>query len=269
MIKNNKRNTSVKMSFMLIVLMSLSISRSNGFYLPGLAPVNFCEEDKATDTCKPEVKLYVNRLDSEESVIPYDYNHFDFCQAPDSEESPVENLGQVVFGERIRPSPYNLSFLREEECKSLCTKSYDLSNSDSQEKINFLLKGILKNYQQHWIVDNMPVTWCYPVEGDQQYCSIGFPVGCYVDPSGNPKDACVMNSLYSKKDTFYLFNHVDLLITYHSGQGESWGSSFGEKGGRITSVKITPRSIKHDKNPPSVDSCSQNAVSGYDHYPDV
>jgi len=30
---------------------------------------------------------------------------FDFCLA-DKKKSPVENLGQVVFGERIRPSPY-------------------------------------------------------------------------------------------------------------------------------------------------------------------
>ena len=33
---------------------------------------------------------------------------FDFCTTDES-ESPVENLGQVVFGERIRPSPYKAS----------------------------------------------------------------------------------------------------------------------------------------------------------------
>lgn len=34
---------------------------------------------------------------------------FDFCTTDES-ESPVENLGQVVFGERIRPSPYKASW---------------------------------------------------------------------------------------------------------------------------------------------------------------
>lgn len=48
--------------------------------------------------------LYVNRLNTEESVIPYEYHHFDFCLADEESNSPVENLGQVVFGERIRPS---------------------------------------------------------------------------------------------------------------------------------------------------------------------
>jgi hypothetical protein len=33
---------------------------------------------------------------------------FDFCSVVD-EPSPVENLGQVLFGERIRPSPYKVS----------------------------------------------------------------------------------------------------------------------------------------------------------------
>jgi hypothetical protein len=32
---------------------------------------------------------------------------FDFCKV-DEDNSPVENLGQVVFGERIRPSPYQV-----------------------------------------------------------------------------------------------------------------------------------------------------------------
>ena len=46
------------------------------------------------------------------------------------------------------------------------------------------------------IIDNMPVTWCYDVEGGQKYCSPGFPMGCYVDPKGKQKDACVTNVSY-------------------------------------------------------------------------
>ena len=35
---------------------------------------------------------------------------FDFCSAGE-ENAPSENLGQVVFGERIRASPYKVSIL--------------------------------------------------------------------------------------------------------------------------------------------------------------
>ena len=80
----------------------------------------------------------------------------------------------------------------------------------------------------------MPLTWCYPVEGNQKYCATGFPMGCYVGPKGVQKDACVMDPAYNKPDTNYIFNHVDITITYHSGQGEDWGKYLGnDDGGRI------------------------------------
>lgn len=42
----------------------------------------------------------------------YLFFSFDFCQVEDiiiERESPNENLGQVLFGERIRPSKYSVS----------------------------------------------------------------------------------------------------------------------------------------------------------------
>lgn len=36
------------------------------------------------------------------------FHSFDFCTSDES-KSPTENLGQVLFGERIRPSGYNVS----------------------------------------------------------------------------------------------------------------------------------------------------------------
>ena len=110
------------------------------------------------------------------------------------------------------------------------------------------------NYQHHWIVDNMPVTWCYQVlagsGGEDVYCSTGFPMGCHVDDRGNPKDACVISRDYSKANHYYIFNHVDIVITYHSGIGEDWGQylAANEAGGRIVSVKLTPRSIDHSNS---------------------
>lgn len=62
--------------------------------------------------------LYVNRLNTEESVIPFEYHHFDFCPIDES-NSPVENLGQVVFGERIRPGPYHIEFMKDVACEKV------------------------------------------------------------------------------------------------------------------------------------------------------
>lgn len=44
---------------------------------------------------------------------------------------------------------------------------------------------------------------------------------------------CVFQDAYKKEHTYYLFNHVDLTIIYHSGENEEWGDSFHENGGRI------------------------------------
>ena len=79
------------------------------------------------------------------------------------------------------------------------------------------MKGIMLNYQQHWIVDNMPVTLCYTDATSQEFCSRGFPIGCYITKDGETKEACHIPN--GKNDTFYIFNHVDFEISYHSGEG--------------------------------------------------
>jgi len=43
------------------------------------------------------------------------------------------------------------------------------------------------------IVDNMPIAWCYETMEDKQFCTPGFPFGCFVDEQGQPKDACTIS----------------------------------------------------------------------------
>ncbi|XP_031555526.1 transmembrane 9 superfamily member 2-like [Actinia tenebrosa] len=231
---------SVRIVFFIAVLVWTPSCWS--FYLPGLAPVSYCEKGKEDQGCKSKIDLFVNRLDSVDSVIPYEYSSFDFCQKDGKASSPSENLGQVVFGDRITLSSYNLSFKVDTKCQTLCTKTYDYSKTEDKTKLEFLKTGISLNYQNHWIIDNMPVTWCYEVtDEDRKYCSTGFPIGCYVTADGQARDACVTSTNFRDKDTHYVFNHVDIEITYHSGHGEEWN------GARLLSAKLTPRSIKHDK----------------------
>ncbi|CAF91008.1 unnamed protein product [Tetraodon nigroviridis] len=216
-----------------------------GFYLPGLAPVSFCEEgNHQVPDCKTTIELFVNRLDSVESVLPYEYTAFDFC-SDNTTNRPSENLGQVLFGERIEPSPYKFKFQKPAVCKKVCTKSYNSNDPPDKAKLDFLKKGMMLNYQHHWyIVDNMPVTWCYDVEDGQKFCNPGFPIGCYVTETGRAKDACVVNSNFNEKDAFYIFNHVDITIYYHVVEHEQLGA-------RLVAAKIEPKSFENsdDDNP--------------------
>ncbi|XP_061899923.1 transmembrane 9 superfamily protein member 5 isoform X1 [Entelurus aequoreus] len=232
-------------------------SPCSAFYLPGLAPVSFCEAGKGAEDCQTEIQLFVNRLDSVESVLPYEYDMFDFCKDA-KEMRPSENLGQVLFGERIESSPYKFNFNQDVKCKAVCTKTYTKDKQDDTNKLDFFKMGMELNYQHHWIVDNMPVTWCYDVEDNQKYCNPGFPIGCLVTADGKPKDACVINAEFNKKNTFYVFNHVDIKITYHSGEADGWS------GARLVAATLEPKSVKHaDEKKPDCESVNPMEVPGH------
>ena len=62
--------TSLTMRALLALILALHLSQ--GFYLPGLAPVTYCDTDK-DEKCTSEIRLYVNRLNSESSVLPFEY----------------------------------------------------------------------------------------------------------------------------------------------------------------------------------------------------
>uniref|UniRef100_A0A0B7BD17 Transmembrane 9 superfamily member n=1 Tax=Arion vulgaris TaxID=1028688 RepID=A0A0B7BD17_9EUPU len=227
----------------------------NAFYLPGLASVTYCSDSKNNENCKSDIMVYVNRLNTVENIVPYEYHDFDFCvPIKDVANSPTENLGQVVFGERIRPSLYELAFARNEACKTVCEKTYKTGDKSSLEKLTFLKRGVSLNYQHHWIVDNMPITWCYKVETGDKFCSIGFPVGCYVTKLGKRKDTCVTLADFKASDTYYLYNHVDIVVEYHRLSPEDWGQQHTGIGGRIVAARLTPRSIDNgDKS--EADAC--------------
>ncbi|RXN02840.1 transmembrane 9 superfamily member 2 [Labeo rohita] len=201
----------VRVVFLLLFVCG-SLRDALSFYLPGLAPVSFCEKEES----------------EKNSDVPD-------CKA---EKRPSENLGQVLFGERIEPSPYKFSFKKNLECQSVCVKPYNTEKAEDKAKLDFLKKGMLLNYQHHWIVDNMPVTWCYDVEDNQKFCNPGFPIGCYVTDTGRAKDACVVNADFNDKDTFYIFNHVDITIFYHVVENEAAGA-------RLVAAKLEPKSYKH------------------------
>lgn len=215
------------------------------FYLPGLAPVNYCPEKQATSDCPSDVKIFVNRLNSVDSVIPYEYSSFDFCPPKAGDDSPVENLGQVVFGERIRPSGYNISFNKNETTKVLCPKAYDLAQENDKKKFEFLKRGVELNYQHHWIVDGLPITWCYQTLDQNNFCSTGFPMGCKKDSKS--KDACNYLGSGVVDNSYYFFNHVDITIEYHPNIGE-WGKQVPESAGRLVRAKLEPRSVELDAN---------------------
>uniref|UniRef100_A0A8C7ZBY4 Transmembrane 9 superfamily member n=1 Tax=Oryzias sinensis TaxID=183150 RepID=A0A8C7ZBY4_9TELE len=220
----------IPLSFVLFILLVVYCFSCSAFYLPGLAPVSFCEE-KDIPECQTEIQLFVNRLDSVESVLPYEYDVFDFCKDV-KETRPSENLGQVLFGERIESSPYKFHFKKDVKCSSVCPKTYKKDVKEDVAKLDFLKMGMQLNYQHHW----SPVTQAIPVRAAQtRRCTL-------VKQKGKTPDKNTFcrffQSKFNEKNTYYVFNHVSIKITYHSGESEGW------KGARLVGATLEPKSIK-------------------------
>ena len=81
-------------------------------------------------------------------VQPYEYYLLPFCQ-PDVMETVAENLGEVLRGDKIMNSNYELKMGVEETCKVLCKK--DLTASEAKE----FSQRIEEDYRVHWVMDNL------------------------------------------------------------------------------------------------------------------
>lgn len=248
-------------------------------------PVNYCPESVATSTkqCQSTLPIYVNTLDSPKTLIPYSLNQLlDFC--PTTEAREYEHSQHTEWDDNIRLAPFNIKFNRNEECKILCNKKYKLSTHDDLFRIEELKLGLTRDYYHHWFTDTLPFSWCYrqsppstssqplnnPLAGLNsntrgKECFIGFPIGYSTDERGLPEDERVPIGNFTKPNAMFLFNHFDFTIFYESGEGKSWSGKAGAQAGRITALRISPRSINHeytsDVVPPPATTNGQQAPS--------
>lgn len=229
---------------MRVALFLLLLSSASAFYLPGVAPRAYQKEEP--------LALLVNRLDSSESIVPYDYYYFDFCEPGEEvgqdtnaqEGAKVsENIGQIVLGERIRTSPFKISMHEEVTCRALCKpKTYKHLDKASMAKVKRLERAIKLDYMQHWILDNLPAVECTSncnaKAGEHPYYRMGFPVGCKIGAAAQSMTVCTAHNIHNMfaKENF-INNHVDITISFHD------SSEF--QGSRIVGIEVRPRSIKH------------------------
>ena len=85
------------------------------FYLPGVAPHEYLKGDR--------VELKLNKLASTKTQLPYEWYSLPFCR-PEKVEHVAENLGEVLRGDRILNSPYDIRMHVPESCKVLCRMTY-------------------------------------------------------------------------------------------------------------------------------------------------
>ena len=81
-------------------------------YFPGIAPASYSPEQK--------LPLYVNKLTSTHTQIPYDYYSLPFCHPKIKVYG--KGIGSNLEGDRIENSLYKLSVLKNKPCSIVCRK---------------------------------------------------------------------------------------------------------------------------------------------------
>ncbi|KAF2681079.1 multispanning membrane protein [Lentithecium fluviatile CBS 122367] len=193
------------------------------FYIPGVTYKPYTDGET--------IPLLVNKVYSDKSELQYAWTELPFACPPTgrirtrrltSGTSITLNLGEVLRGDRITVSDYELVMGQDIEARHLCDKEV---NSDGLRRTNELIKD---GYVAEWIVDNLPgATSFQSTDKTRKYYAAGFKIG---DQLRSAKGA---------EPSFIINNHVTLVIRYHRAPGKD-----GAKGKKvIVGFEVFPKSI--------------------------
>ncbi len=165
------------------------------------------------------IPLHVNKVYSDNTQLQYAYYDLPFVCQPSgnkhagyaSGRSVSLNLGEVLRGDRIRTSDYDLAMGQDQECQYLCSYATDRKGIKRAQSL------VEDGYVVDWIVDNLPgATSFVTVDRSRRYYAAGFKLG-YKDFSP-----------VTGKPRYFINNHLTLLIRWRRAPGRK-----GDNGGKV------------------------------------
>lgn len=219
-----------------LLVVILGISSVQAFYIPGMlsglqsryirlrqschADVLTCEGWSIRRYTDDEaIPLHVNKVYSDNTQLQYAYYDLPFVCPPTGKKhagvasgrSVSLNLGEVLRGDRIMTSDYDLVMGQDQECQYLC------SRKTSRKGIKRAQQLVDDGYVAEWIVDNLPgATSFVTVDRTQKYYAAGFKIG-YKDYSP-----------VTRKPRHFINNHLTLVLRWRKASGKS-----GQQGGKV------------------------------------
>ncbi|KAJ5814592.1 Sodium:alanine symporter [Penicillium riverlandense] len=197
----------------------LFVSYAWAFYIPGYSITRYNDGDP--------IPLLVNKIFSDHTQLQYAYYDLPLVCPPSgrkhggspfgSGQSISLNLGEVLRGDRIMTSDFELQMGKDVECRSLCTR--EISRSD----VKWARQLVRDGYVVEWIADNLPgATRFVTVDRSRKYYAAGFKLGNRdISPTtGRPR--------------YFINNHFTILIRWRSQP---------EGGKVIVGFEIYPKSI--------------------------
>ncbi|KAK3068059.1 hypothetical protein LTR53_014664, partial [Teratosphaeriaceae sp. CCFEE 6253] len=178
---------------------------AQAFYIPGWSIKSYREGDP--------IPLFVNKVYSDNTQLQYAFSELPFVCPASGRQRPgtglisgsniALNLGEVLRGDRIMVSDYELEMGTDDEVHYLCSQKIDRAGLRRAQEI------VKDGYVAEWIVDNLPgATSFVTVDKSRKYYAAGFKMG-YEEASittGQPR--------------YFLNNHVTLVIRYHPAPGK-------------------------------------------------
>jgi len=179
------------------------------------------------------IPLYTNKIYSDYTQLQYAFDELPFVCPPSGRRHPGSyfasgtsmtlNLGEVLRGDRVTMSDYELAMGADEEARYLCSHRVDWRGVKRAQEL------IRDGYVAEWIVDNLPgATSFMTPDKTRKYYAAGFKIGDMdVSPStGRPR--------------YSIHNHVTLVIRWHRAPGRA-----GRRGKKVVvGFEVHPKSIE-------------------------
>ncbi|OAX85325.1 hypothetical protein ACJ72_00290 [Emergomyces africanus] len=201
------RNVQIRVRFLAFTLAWLVLATTiEAFYLPGYSIKSYRDDET--------IPVFVNKIFSDSSQLQYAYFDLPFVCPPTGQKhgsfpfgsghSISLNLGEVLRGDRIMASDFDVAMGKDVKCKFLCTRSINRREVYGAKEL------IVDGYVAEWIMDNLPgATSFITLDRTQKYYATGFKLG-YLDIS--PVDG---------KRRYYLHNHFTFVIRWREAPGRA------------------------------------------------
>ncbi|KAL2763845.1 transmembrane 9 superfamily member 4 isoform 1 precursor [Daubentonia madagascariensis] len=204
-----------------LLLLSLTCE-SSAFYVPGVAPINFHQNDP--------VEIKAVKLTSSRTQLPYEYYSLPFCQ-PSKITYKAENLGEVLRGDRIVNTPFQVLMNSEKKCEVLCGQS-NKPVTLTVEQSRLVAERITEDYYVHLIADNLPVATRLELYSNRDS-----------DDKKKEKDVQFEHGYrlgFTDVNKIYLHNHLSFILYYHREDMEE----DQEHTYRVVRFEVIPQSIR-------------------------
>ncbi|EGG19796.1 TM9 protein A [Cavenderia fasciculata] len=204
-----------------ILVIVLSIALTTDAYLPGMQLHTYDDSES--------VPLKVNKITSKHTQIPYKYYDLPGICQPRDVRDDQENLGEILLGDRLENSLYQINFNEWKKDGASCkVLNYNMTDKcppvikgsalkDLSEKIN-------NEYKVHWLLDGLPVRQSSDVNAGIP--EPGYPLGY------KGKDRISEGNEANKN---YIYNHINIKVIYHKLAEED--TSY-----QIVGFEVTPES---------------------------